>query len=146
MTDTISITFELNTTNELAELGFETWVNDEKFVDINHVQGPQLITITISDSDGNHELRLVLKGKTGADTCINEQGTIQSDATLSISDLAFDEIKIGHMLTEHSVYTHSLNTHFQTTMEEKFHGEMGCNGTVSLKFSTPMYLWLLENM
>jgi hypothetical protein len=23
---------------------------------------------------------------------------------------------------------------------------MGCNGTVSLKFTAPAYLWLLENM
>jgi hypothetical protein len=23
---------------------------------------------------------------------------------------------------------------------------MGCNGTVSLKFTTPIYMWLLETM
>jgi len=146
MTDTVSITFELNTTDTNAQLGFEAWVDDEKFVDINHVQNPQSIKINISDSDDNHKLKFILKNKTEANTRINEQGTIQSDATLSISDLAFDEIKLGHMLTEHAVYAHSLNTHFQTKMEEKFYGVMGCNGTVSLKFSTPIYLWLLENM
>jgi hypothetical protein len=30
--------------------------------------------------------------------------------------------------------------------EDKFYSELGCNGTVSLKFTTPMYLWLLEHM
>ena len=145
MTNTVSITFELNTTNESAELGFEAWVDDKKFVDLNHVQSPQLITIDMPDADGNHELRLILKGKTEAHTQIDEQGTIISDAVLTINNLAFDEIKLGHMLTELATYTHNYNgTQGQVT--DKFYSELGCNGTVSLKFVTPIYLWLLENM
>ena len=68
-----------------------------------------------------------------------------SDATLTIKDLAFDEIKLNYMLTELAVYTHDFNG-TQDTTQDKFYGEMGCNGTVSLKFATPIYLWLLEHM
>jgi len=145
MTNTISITFELNTTNESAELGFEAWVDDKKFVDLNHVQGPQLITIDMPDADGNHELRLVLKSKNETHTKIDEQGAIISDARLTIDNIAFDQIKLGHMLTELATYTHNFNGTKEQT-QDKFYGEMGCNGTVSLKFATPIYLWLLENM
>jgi hypothetical protein len=144
--NTITVAFTLNTTNPEAELGFEAWIDDEKFVDINHVEHEHQIKIDLLDDDGKYELRLVLKGKTQAHTQIDESGNIVSDAILSISNMTFDEIKLGHMITEQSVYTHSLNTHFETKMEEKFYGEMGCNGTVSLKFTTPVYLWLLENM
>jgi len=146
MTDTVSIIFTLNTTDPTAELGFEAWIDDEKFVDINHVEHEHQIKIDLLDDNGKYELRLVLKGKTTAHTQIDESGNIVSDARLSISNMAFDEIKLGYIITEQSVYSHSLNTHFQTKMEEKFYGEMGCNGTVSLKFTTPVYLWLLENM
>ena len=145
MTNTVSIAFELNTTNESAELGFESWVDDTQFIDIAHVQGPQLIKIDIPDTDGNHELRLVLKGKTEKHTEIDEQGTIVSDAILTISNLAFDEIKLGYMVTKLATYSHDFNGTKQP-IQDTFHGVVGCNGTVSLKFATPVYLWLLENM
>jgi len=145
MTNTTSISFELKASDDQAELGFEAWIDDTQFANIAHVQGKQLVKIDIPDVDGNHELRLVLKGKTEKHTQINDDGTIVSDATLTISNLAFDEIKLGHMLTQLATYTHNYNgTQGQVT--DKFYSELGCNGTVSLKFTTPIYLWLLENM
>jgi hypothetical protein len=145
MTNTVSITFDLNTTDPNAQLGFEAWVDDTKFADITHVPDPQLITINMPDIDGDHELRLVLKGKNETHTKIDEQGAIISDARLTINNIAFDEIKLGHMLTELATYSHNFNGTKEQT-QDKFYGEMGCNGTVSLKFATPIYLWLLENM
>jgi len=145
MTNTISISFDLNTSDSQAELGFEAWVDDEKFVDIAHVQGQQLIKIDMSDADGDHKLRLILKNKTETHTKIDEQGNILSDATLSISDLAFDEIRLGHIFTKLATYIHNFNGTKELT-QDKFYGEIGCNGVVSLKFITPIYLWLLENM
>ena len=143
--NTITVAFTLNKTNPEAELGFEAWIDDEKFVDIAHVQNEQPVTMTMPDADGSHELRLVLKNKTQAHTQIDEQGTIVSDATLTINNLSFDEISLGYMFTELATYTHDFNGTKETT-QERFYGEMGCNGTVSLKFNTPIYLWLLEHM
>jgi hypothetical protein len=145
MTNTISISFNLSTTNDNVELGFEAWIDDEKFVDIAHVQGTQLITIDINDADGEHTLELILKNKKATDTKIDDNGTIVSDATLTVSDLAFDEIKLGHMVTKLATYVHNFNGTKELT-QEQFYGEMGCNGTVKLEFTTPIYLWLLENM
>jgi hypothetical protein len=68
-----------------------------------------------------------------------------SDATLAISNLAFDEIKLGHMVTKLATYDHDFNG-TKAPVQDRFYGEMGCNGTVSLGFTTPIYLWLLENM
>ena len=145
MTDTAIISCILNTTDPAAELGFEAWVDNQRFVDINHVQAEQAITIEIPDDDADHELIFVLKHKTDQHTQIDENNKIVLDATLTVTDLAFDEIKLGHMVTKLAVYTHDFNG-TGTTTQDKFYGEMGCNGTVSLKFSTPIYLWLLENL
>ena len=146
MTPKVTITFNLATTDATAELGFEAWIDQRKFLDVDHVKETQPVTVELDDQDDTeHELRLVLKNKTTAHTCIDEHGNILTDARLVITDMAFDEIRLGHMFFEQAVYTHNFNGTGKTT-QVKFYGEMGCNGTVSLKFATPMYLWLLEHM
>jgi hypothetical protein len=144
MSNTVSISCTLNTTNTEATLGFEAWVDDRKFFDTDHVQGQQLV-IEIDDADGEHELRFILKNKTFSHTQIDEAGNIVSDARLIVTDLAFDKIPLRHIVTEQAVYTHDVNG-TQQEIQDKFYGEMGCNGTVSFKFTTPIYLWLLEHM
>ena len=146
MTAVVTITFVVDTTNATAELGFEAWINDHKCLDINHVKQAQKISIELKDEDDTeHELRLVLKNKTAEHTCIDEQGNILEDARLKITDMAFDDIQLGHMFSEQAVYEHDFNGTGIVT-KSKFYGELGCNGTLSLKFTTPMYLWLLEHM
>ena len=146
MTPTVTITFNLATTDATALLGFEAWIDERKFLDLDHVKETQSVTVELADQDDvEHELRLVLKNKTTAHTQVDEHGNIVADARLQITDLAFDEIRLGHMLIEQAVYTHEFNGHGKYS-KEKFYGEMGCNGTVILKFTTPMYLWLLEHM
>jgi hypothetical protein len=144
MTNTL-ITCTVDTTAPEVPLGFEAWINDQKLFDTDHVQAQQQIVLEIADDDGEHELRFVLKNKTSDHTRVDEAGSIVTDARLIITDLAFDEIKLGHMVTEQAVYTHDFNG-TSVVAHDKFYSEMGCNGTVSLKFSTPIYLWLLEHM
>ena len=146
MTAVVTITFVLDTTDVTAELGFEGWIDDRKFLDVDHVKQTQKITVDLEDKDdAEHELRLILKNKTADHTHIDQHGNILTDALLRISDVTFDEITLGHMFAEQAVYTHNFNGTGATT-QAKCYGELGCNGTVSLKFTTPMYLWLLEHM
>jgi hypothetical protein len=145
MISTVTISCILNTTDPVAKLGFEAWIDGRKFVDLDHVQERQQIFVEIPDEDGEHELRLVMKNKTFDHTRVDSDGNIVTDARLIITDLAFDEIALGNMLTEQAVYIHNFNG-TGTMTHDKFYGELGCNGTVSLKFATPMYLWLLEHM
>lgn len=146
MSNTVTISCILNTTDPAATLGFEAWVNDTKFIDVEHVQNAQPVSIEIpDDSDGEHELRFILKNKTAEHTKLDAENRLISDAKLTVTDLTFDGIKLGHKLTELAVYNHDFNGTGSMT-QEKFYSELGCNGTVSLKFSTPLYLWLLEHM
>jgi hypothetical protein len=146
MTPNVCITFNLATTDATALLGFEAWINDRKFLDVDHVKETQSVTVELDDQDDvEHELRLVLKNKTTAHTQVDEHGNIMADARLVITDVAFDEIRLGHMFFEQAVYTHDFNGTGKI-IQDKFYSELGCNGTVSLKFATPMYLWLLEHM
>lgn len=145
MTETVNLAFDLDTTDATAELGFEAWINDRKFYDTDHVTAPEHVSVDISDDDAEHKLRFVLKNKTIEHTQIDECGNIKADARLKITDLTFEQIALGHIVTEVATYQHDFNGTGSVT-QEKFYGEMGCNGTVSLKFSTPIYLWLLEHL
>jgi hypothetical protein len=146
MSSTVTISFGLGTTNAVVPLGFEAWVDNQKFFDTDHVQSDQPIQIEIADDDAEHELRLVMKNKIPDHTQVDLAGNIISDARLAITDLAFDNIDLGQLFTENAVYTHDQNGQLPTPVQDKFYSEMGCNGVVSLKFTTPVYLWLLEHM
>jgi hypothetical protein len=145
MSNTITISCMLDTTDSTTHLGFEAWVNDHKFFDLDHVQARQQLLVEIDDTDGEHELRFVMKNKTSEHTRVDETGNIVSDARLILTDLAFDEIALGPIVAEQAVYTHDFNGTGDMT-QHKFYGELGCNGIISLKFATPMYLWLLEHV
>jgi len=139
-------TVQLTPSDPAAELGIEVWINDQCVFDQNHLSQPMLIQQDLppDDQTAEHTLRFVLKNKTVAHTeLINNQ--IVKDAVIHIGAVTFDEIDLGQIVNEHAVYQHDFNGHGQPT-QEAFFGTMGCNGTVSLKFSTPIYLWILENM
>jgi hypothetical protein len=99
----------------------------------------------ISDNDAEHLLKFVLKNKTAAHTQIDSDNNIVKDARLTVTNVQFDEIPLGQTFINLATYTHTFNGTGVPT-EQKFYGEMGCNGTVGLKFSTPIYMWLLEHM
>jgi hypothetical protein len=145
MKNIIKISCVIDTTNSEAALGMEVWLDNQQIVNQDWVTESQLISYEFSDLDAEHELRFVMKNKTAEHTTIDESGFIVKDACLIISDLAFDEIPLGHVLVEKAVYSHNSNG-FGDLIQDKFFGQMGCNGTVSLKFTTPIHIWLLENM
>jgi hypothetical protein len=135
----------VDTTDCKSALGLEIWLDDQQIFNQDWVTESQMVSYEFSALDAEHELRFVMKNKTVDHTKIDESGIIVKDACLIISDLAFDEITLGNIVTEQAVYTHDFNGNGKPT-QDKFFGEMGCNGVVSLKFTTPLYLWLLENM
>jgi hypothetical protein len=145
MTQPTKIAFSLDTTDITATLGFEAWIDDHKFYDTDHVTGPEHLQVDICDDDAQHQLRLILKNKTAEHTQLNPAGDIIADARLKITNISFDEIQLGHMVTEQATYEHDFNGTGQV-VQEKFFGEIGCNGIVNLKFTSPVYIWLLEHM
>ncbi len=142
-----NFSFQLTPTDPTAELGFEVWINDQCIVDIMHVKESCVISGAMpNDSvEAEHVLKLVLKNKQPSHTKISKTGEIISDALLEITDVKFDEVALGQIVNDLTVYQHNFNG-TQSTVQQKFFGTMGCNGTVELKFTTPIYLWMLENM
>lgn len=142
-----SINFKCNISTSDAEcpLGVEIWLDNERIYHNAWIKETVQFEYAISDDDGDRELRWVLTGKTDAHTKINENNKIVKDALITISDIEIDDIDISTIAQAHAVYSHNFNGH-KDAVQDRFYGVMGCNGTVSFKFITPFYLWLLENM
>jgi hypothetical protein len=143
--DKITVTFDLTSSDYTSALGFEVVLDNVSLLSIDHVNNLTPVSLEILDDDGEHEFKFVMKNKTPEHTVIDDNGNITKDAMLSIANIAFDDIKLGQVFVDQSVYHHSFNGS-QAPVEDKFYGDMGCNGHVSLRFTTPIYLWLLENM
>ena len=145
MTNTTTISGSIDSSDKKIPLGTEVWIDNTCVVNVEHVDRIVHFSHEMLDNDGEHELRIVMKHKTADHTEVNETGEIVRDVMLIISDVKFDEIELGQIFLEKTTYAHDFNGS-QALIEDKFFGNMGCNGTVSLKFTTPTYLWLLENM
>jgi len=143
--DTVSVTFDLASSDYTVPLAFEVQLDNKTVFALDCVTEPVSVVVAIDDADGEHEFKFIMKNKTAAHTKIDADGGIVSDAVLSIANLAMDDIKLGHAFTELAVYHHDFNGS-QPPVAAKFYGDMGCNGHVSLRFTTPIYLWLLENI
>jgi len=142
---TVRFSCVIGSTDTSVPLGMEIWVDDVNFFDQDHVDRDYQVDHEIADDDGDHELRFVLKNKLLDHTRVDADGNIVSDATLTITDIKFDGIDCDYLVTKLSQYHHDFNGTGDATTQ-RFYGEMGCNGTVSVKFSTPIYIWLLENL
>jgi hypothetical protein len=145
MTNTTTISGFVDSSDKKIPIGTEVWIDNICVVNVEHVDQIVPFSHVLEDTDTEHELRIVMKHKTPDHTKLDDAGNIVSDAMLIISDIKFDEIALGQIFLNKAIYTHDFNGS-QPRVEEKFFGNMGCNGTVSMKFTSPTYLWLLENM
>ena len=70
---------------------------------------------------------------------------IEDYVGMGITNVVIDDLDVNQLFLEKCVYTHNFNN-TQSEIADTFHGVAGCNGTITFEFSTPIYLWLLENM
>jgi hypothetical protein len=142
----VSFNCTVSSTDPSCPLGLLILLNDTPVSNINHVDRVYQINQEFEDIDnGEYELQFVMTGKLSEHTTLDQQGTILHSPMLTIDNFKFEDISLGTKFLEKSVYRHDFNGTGPTTVEP-FFGNMGCNGTVSFKFNTPLFLWLLENV
>ena len=111
-------------------------------------------------SEQQYNLIINRSGKGRNQTIINEKGDILKDQLLHIKSINIDEIDIGALVFD-GVYTPTYPEPWYSDevaagrkpKETVGNGEdgsacmfMGWEGRYELKFSTPLYEWLLENI
>lgn len=142
---TTQISCKINTTDASARLGLEILLDGVTIFNCEHIQELINFTHDMVDTDDKHQIEFIMKNKTSADTRIDENGNIVKDSVLTLSEVKFDGIELNQIFIDQAVYKHNFNGTGPEILD-KFYGQMGCNGTLALEFTTPIYIWLLENM
>lgn len=116
---------------------------------------PDLIEFEVElEEDKNHSLTIKRGNKGKNQTVVNEKGDILKDQLLHIKNINIDEIDIGALVFE-GVYTPDYPQPWAKQQAElgnklpetlKNVTQMGHNGTWSMSFASPFYMWLLENL
>jgi len=118
-------------------------------------QKPDIIEFERELEEGK-EYDLVIKrtGKGKGQTVVNEKGDILKDQLLHIKRIEVDEINIGALVFE-GVYTPQYPEPWATQqrasgneLQEEFKNctNLGHDGEWKFSFSSPFYIWLLENL
>jgi len=149
------------------ELFATMWQNppcaEIKLNDVSHFNGP----VTSKEEDptvvefeaeltegAEYDLTIQRYGKKQNDTVVDQQGNILQDQMLHIKNIEIDEINIGGLVFE-GEYTpaypepwasqqREMGNELPTTFKNAV--ILGHNGEWKFKFSSPFYMWLLENL
>jgi hypothetical protein len=141
-----TIAFDVHPTDPERSLGFEFWIDSVCVFDSDAVITATTVAHEFDDEqDGEHEFRMVLKNKYPNFTVLDDADNIVSDSTLALDNFRLEDIDITQIVYDRAVYRHDFNGSADA-IDDQFFGIMGCNGTVSLQFTTPIYVWLLEVM
>jgi hypothetical protein len=146
MDNSIKLKFSIEPTDPACPLSFEVFWDGVTQAHCFHVRETEHVEIYLDDTqEAEHTLEIVMSGKTQDHTKLDSDGNIVQDALLVISNVIIDDMDISQLLQQFSVYTHD-NNGSSDPVQQPFYSKMGCNGTVTFRFSTPYYLWLLEHM
>ena len=106
------------------------------------------------EEDKKYDLIINRSGKNVGQTVVNNKGDILKDQMLHIKRIEIDEIDLGALVFT-ALYTPQYPEPWATQqaeagkeLKEAFTNvtQMGHNGEWKFSFSTPFYMWLLENL
>lgn len=108
-----------------------------------------VVTVATTLVNGEHTLGVRFINKNSKfDTIIDANGKIVDDLYLVVEKVEVDDIDLGHNVLEKSTYTLDRPVGFNGAQISQLtkHNFLSWNGTWSLSFTSPFYLWLLENL
>lgn len=145
MNSTFYITFDVRASHAHSGIEILAHIDNQEPQIIKVAATPQTVRLAVDDEvEATHQLCIEMRGKTSDHTTLDADGNITSDVLVFIEKLAIDEIYLESKVYNLSKYTHDHNGTSAMT-DDRFFGPMGCNGTVTVEFATPIYLWFLEN-
>lgn len=144
--NTSSLSIDVSPSDPSKPLGIEVWINDLQIADHNHLTQQQTVAHVFDDEiETQYTVKIVVKNKTQEHTEINSAGEIVRDSLVTINNFKIDEVEIDKIVYQKAIYTHDFNGS-QSEIKDRFYGPAGCNGVITFDFTSPGYLWLLENM
>lgn len=106
-------------------------------------------------SEGDNSIEIELLNKSFGDTVLDQEGNIIDDMLLNIDSIEIDEIDLGPLKWTISDYRPIYPERYKAEIfrnggnvpeSVKNCVNMGWNGIWKLPFTSPFYIWLLENI
>ena len=126
---------------------FSVWLDDHVVAQSEIAsEAEQIVNFERKISEGPHTLKIRLENKTNSDTVV-ENGEVVKDMLLNIDDITIDDISLGNLLWS-AEYVLDRPQAYKGQTIDHLDGcvNLGWNGTYTLKFTSPFYIWLLEKL
>jgi len=100
---------------------------------------------TINDEvSQSNIIEITMSGKNSSHTIIDDSGNIVSDVYVELEKILINDINICSLVCNGQLcYYHNSNGYGEWK-NDNFYGFMGQNGTVTVKYSTPLYKWFIS--
>jgi hypothetical protein len=129
-------------------------INDTEYFHSTLTTDPMIVEyfeFNAEVKEGEHSLSIILLNKESADTMKDNDGNIVGDLLLNIDSIEIDDIPMGKLLWTASRYFPNypesyLDSEQKSIKEVKNCVNLGWNGIWQLPFTSPFYVWLLENL
>lgn len=127
-------------------------INSEKLDEFDAVPdevGITKVSYSIEISEGENVLAISLLNKeSDQDTVVSDTGEILDDLNCDIIGVTIEGVELDNLVRTHGTYY--LNEPVFYNNEENSvlpgHTFLSWNGTFKFRFSSPLYIWLLENV
>lgn len=145
MSNAVLFEFDVSRTPAEPPLQFRVLLDNNVVYELDADADRVKIAIEDDGTAKTHVIVFELANKQPHHTSINQQQEIVEDAVVTVKNITVDSISIDQIFSEKSQYQHNYNGNGDA-VTDRFYGVMGCNGAVSMPFTAPVYLWLLENI
>lgn len=141
------IELDFSANENCEDIVLEIYLDQDKIFHSVAQTTQQTVVYDFDEDDAKHEFKLVMTGKNSKHTIVGADGVIVKDIFFKIDRLEFEELDMWDIfcLGRRSIHRHSFNS-TQPEFNDEFYGTIGCNGTVTMPFETPIYLWLSKNL
>lgn len=148
MANLIYLTFDVSASHDNSGIEITAQLDQQTPKTLLVSKTSQQVSFAIDDDQElEHSLTIAMTGKTLEHTKLDHNGNIVEDVMIYIKNetCMLDDINITSIFWDKATYRHNHNGTTDYS-DHRFYSAMGCNGTVSMKFSTPIYSWLLDNL
>lgn len=130
---------------------YTIWIDEAKLVDQTiqgHSNEVEYSEFSVDLEEGSHVLKVRLENKSDRDVEKDGHGDIINDMLLNIDSIEIDGIDLGQLKWSASEFCADhekiVNGEDMTVLKDCVN--LGWNGAYTIKFDSPFYLWLLENL
>jgi len=156
--ETLHFKIGLSGTSKKKQPKFKILVNDIVFVNgelRGNINETEYFEFDATIDEGNCSLVVEFLNKTIYDTVLDSNGNIMEDLLLNIDSIEIDEIDLASLLWTASDYRPDYPEVYKAKMSQLQQElpesvsncvNLGWNGRWILPFTSPYYIWLLENI